>query len=158
MSNEWWSIFIRLYFVGFTMSDECISIFSPSSSGFVCCLQHPRWMRCFCYVFHLSSLCILAALIGATDDKHPSGLVLLLSSSHFPSAPQVFVRVCDCREKAKRQRWCCWTSSRRKKIVSSTFLGGPKKRGGMLTDFSFVLYNFFHPPPLFFFFEKFQGL
>ncbi len=20
-------------------------------SGFVCCLQHPRWMRCFCYVF-----------------------------------------------------------------------------------------------------------
>jgi hypothetical protein len=50
--------------------------------------------------FHLSSLCISAALIGTTDDKHPSGLVLLLSSCHLPSAPQVSVRVCDCREKA----------------------------------------------------------
>lgn len=69
-------------------------------SGFVCCLQHPRWMRCFCYVFHLSSLSISAALIGTTDDKHPSGLVLLLSLSLFPYAPQVSVRACDCREKA----------------------------------------------------------
>ncbi|CAK9195251.1 unnamed protein product [Sphagnum troendelagicum] len=50
--------------------------------------------------FSFVTLCIPAALIGTMDDKHPSGLVILLSSSLFPSAPQVSVRACDCREKA----------------------------------------------------------